>query len=111
MIPKRQLTAWAKFNRDVEAFIATTEGSDATLYEDAFISRHVRDFNMTPEGVLTWTEDGKRERETMRDEDESREWLSFWRKNLRRAKRYWEMDTETLDKIQDGEIEDKEDEE
>ena len=44
----------------------------------------------------------------MLDDDEAKEYLSFWRANLRRAKRYWSMDTGTLDKIQEGEIEDKE---
>ena len=37
--------------------------------------------------------------------------IKFWRKCLNRAKCYWSMDTETLDKIQNAEIEDKEDEE
>ena len=32
--------------------------------------------------------------------------LKFWRANLRRAKRYWAMDAEILDKIQDGQVED-----
>ena len=44
----------------------------------------------------------------MMDDDDAKEWLSFWRANLRRAKRYWTTDAETLDKIQDGEIEDTE---
>ena len=42
----------------------------------------------------------------MFDDDEAREWLSFWRANLRRAKKYFSMDTETLDKIYEGEAED-----
>ena len=63
---------------------------------------------MTPNGELTWTEDGKQNVEQMYDEDDAREWLSFWRANLRRAKRYWAMDTETLDAIQDGIKEDEE---
>jgi hypothetical protein len=37
------------------------------------------------------------------------EWVSFWRACLRRAKRYWAMDTDKLDAIQDGEQEDEED--
>ncbi len=37
--------------------------------------------------------------------------VKFWRKCLRRAQRYWSMDSEELDKIQDGEIEDTNDEE
>ena len=43
--------------------------------------------------------------------EDAKEWLSFWRANLRRAKRYWATDAETLDKIQDGEIEDTTDSE
>ena len=53
--------------------------------------------------------EGKLNVEKMYDEDDAREWLSFWRANLRRAKRYWSMDSERLDAIQDGEIEDDED--
>jgi ABC-type Fe3+ transport system substrate-binding protein len=64
---------------------------------------------MTADGILTWVEEGTQEREQMYDEEDAREWLKFWRANLRRAKRYWEMDTDTLDKIQDGELEDTED--
>ena len=39
------------------------------------------------------------------------EYIKFWRKCLRRAKRYWSMDSEELDAIQDGEIEEEDDEE
>ena len=40
------------------------------------------------------------------DDDDIQDTLKFWRANLRRAKRYWAMDAETLDKIQDGQVED-----
>ena len=40
------------------------------------------------------------------DDDDIQDTLKFWRANLRRAKRYWATDAETLDKIQNGEIED-----
>jgi hypothetical protein len=63
---------------------------------------------MTPNGELSRTEDGKQNVEQMYDEGDAREWLSFWRANLRRAKRYWSMDSERLDAIQDGLIEDEE---
>ena len=39
------------------------------------------------------------------DDDDIQDTLKFWRANLRRAKRYWAMNAEILDKIQDGEIE------
>lgn len=42
------------------------------------------------------------------DLDGIAEWIKFWRACLRRAKRYFAMDTDKLDKIQDGEIEDDE---
>lgn len=112
-ISQRHIKAWQKFNSDLDAFILESEGNsitaEATLYEDAYTSRSVRDFVMTPSGQLSWIEEGKLNVEKMYDEDDAREWLSFWRANLRRAKRYWSMDSERLDAIQDGEIEDEED--
>jgi hypothetical protein len=113
---KRHLTAWVRFNEDLMAFTGETGEEFATLYEDAYTTRQVKGFEMTEDGILTWWEYDtysktplKQEREQMMDEDDAREWLSFWRANLRRARRYWEMDTETLDRIQDGELEDMED--
>lgn len=106
---QRMVNAFAKFNDDLEAFRKETGDDLATLYEDAYTSRNVRAFRLSLAGTLTWNEDGHFERETMFDDDEARDFLSFWRACLRRAKRYWSMDTETLDKIQDPEsgVEDK----
>lgn len=109
MISARHIKAWEKFNKDLNAFRAETEEDFAILREDAFTTREVKDFKMTNTGILTWIEEGKEEREQMMDEDDAREWLSFWRANLRRAKRYWAMDSEMLDNIQDGLINDEED--
>ena len=64
---------------------------------------------MSEDGVLTWTEDGKFNQETMYDEDDAKDWLSFWKGCLRRAKRYWSMDAVELDRLQDGLTEDEED--
>jgi hypothetical protein len=111
----RQMKAWQKFSEDLQTFKAETGEEFVILYEDAYTTREVKDFNMTEDGILTWGENetfsGKvtQEREQMINEEDAREWLSFWRANLRRAKRYWSMDSETLDKLQDGEIEDEED--
>jgi len=104
-----------KFNQDLKAFGEQTGEEIITLYEDANTTRDVKaDFKLCKNGVLTWTEKDHngihKERYEHLDEDDVRDTLSFWRANLRRAKRYWEMDTDTLDKIQDGEIEDKEEE-
>lgn len=111
-ISKRHLKAWERFNDDLQAFALESEGSKdsvVTLYEDAFTTRNVRCFEMTMSGGLTWEEDGKTEHEFVYDEDDAREWLAFWKANLRRAKKYWSMDAVELDRIQDGLIEDMED--
>lgn len=103
--------AFERFNADLEDFRSKTGDDLATLYEDAYTTRNVRNFRLSLAGTLSWIEDGKTERETMFDDDEANDYLKFWRANLRRAKRYWAMDTETLDKIQDPEsgVEDDED--
>lgn len=106
---QRLVNAFRRFDADLNAFRAETDSELATLYEDAYTTRNVKNFRLSLAGTLTWVEDNKYERETMFDDDEARDFLSFWRACLRRAKRYWSMDTERLDKIQNGEIEDKED--
>ena len=75
------------------------------------------------EPIVQSKNDGKLEQEAivLQDEDTKEyyeeeydgisEWIKFWRACLRRAKRYWEMDTDTLDAIQSGEKEDNEDDE
>ena len=114
-ISSRQVKAWERFGSDLKAFSVESEGSEdapVTLYEDAFTTRVVKDFEMTETGVLTWQEyeaykgTTTQEREQMVDDDDSREWLKFWKANLRRAKRYWSMDAVELDRIHDGEQED-----
>ena len=117
MISARHIKAWEKFNEDLNAFRAETGEDYATLYENANIVREVKDFHMTQSGELTFEEYETyaisanpitHEREQMIDEDDAREYLKYWRDCLRRAKRYWTMDTERLDAIQDGQIEDDE---
>ena len=112
MISTRHLKAWQRFNDDLRAFALETEGSEdaeVTLYEDANTTRQVSNFWMTRGGLLSWDEEGKKQYEDMMyGEDEAREWLSFWRANLRRARRYWAMDADRLDAIQEGTKEDEE---
>ena len=109
----RQLKAWEKFSEDLNSFRAETGEDFAILYEDAFTTREVKDFKMTETGVLTWRECEtfkeyeRQEREQMINEEDAREWLKFWRAALRKARKYWSMDSEVLDKIQDGEIEEE----
>ena len=113
-ISDKMVKAFEKFNADLKAFGEETNEEYVALYEDANTTRMVKDFHLCKNGKLTWKEQESygdkitSESETLMDDYDAKEWLSFWRANLRRAKRYWSMDIETLDKIQDGEIEDKE---
>lgn len=115
-ISDRMVKAFERFNTDLKAFGEETGETFVTLYEDAFTTRRVANFRLYKNGNLKWIEIetgqlSREEVEVMMDDDDAKEWLSFWRANLRRAKRYWATDAETLDKIQDGEIEDTTDSE
>ena len=114
-ISDRMVKAFERFNADLKAFGEETGETFVALYEDAFTTRRVANFRLYKNGNLKWIEIetgqlSQENVEVMFDDDDAKDWLSFWRANLRRAKRYWSMNTETLDKIQDGEIEDKEEE-
>ena len=111
-ISKRHIKAWERFNNELNAFREECSEDFAWLYEDAYTIRKVKDFKMTEAGLLTWQEYDygaiESNAEWMYDEEDARDWLKFWKSCFRRAKRYWAMDSDTLDKIQDGEIEDDE---
>lgn len=118
-IKKSHLRMVEKFNADLEAFRNETQEEAATLYEDQFTSFTLANIRVE-NGCLLYQYDGKDESEAIvrYDDDEKTyyeddldgiaEWVKFWRKCLNRAKRYWSMDTETLDAIQNGDIEDDE---
>lgn len=118
-IKKSHLRMVEKFNADLEAFRNETQEEAATLYEDQFTSFTLANIRVE-NGCLLYRYDGKDESEVIvrYDDDEKTyyeddldgiaEWVKFWRKCLNRAKRYWSMDTETLDAIQNGDIEDDE---
>ena len=109
-ISDKMVKAFERFNADLKAFGQETGEVFVTLYEDAFTTRAVREFKLCKNGKLSWLEMDHntcvKESEQMFDDDEAKDWLSFWRANLRRAKKYWSMNPDTLDKIQDGEAED-----
>ena len=115
-ISDRMVKAFERFNADLKAFGEETGETFVTLYEDAFTTRRVANFRLYKNGNLKWIEIetgqmSREEVETLFDDDDAKEWLSFWRATLRRAKRYWATDAEILDKIQEGEIEDTTDSE
>lgn len=121
-IKKSHLRMVERFNADLEAFREYTGDAAAVLYEDAYTSFTLAKVRVE-NGCLQYEYDGKLEQEAivLQDEDTKEyyeeeydgisEWIKFWRACLRRAKRYWEMDTDTLDAIQSGEKEDNEDDE
>ena len=117
------IKAVQKFNEELHAFEKETGEYPATLYEDANTSFTLSDIAISQDGQLFYVYDGQVEFEVIVrfDEEENcyyedecsegiMEYVKFWRKCLRRAKRYWAMDSEKLDAIQEGEIEDDEEE-
>lgn len=115
-ISDKMVKAFERFNADLKAFGEETGETFVTLYEDAYTTRRVANFRIYKNGNLKWIEieTGQLSREEVEqvfDDDDAKDWLSFWRANLRRAKKYWSMNPDTLDKIQDGEIKDIEIEE
>jgi len=114
-IKKSHIKMVENFNADLEAFRKETGEPVATLYEDANTSFTLSSVRVE-EGRLKYTYDGKEEYEealwvdeedgslSERDDiDSIQEYIKFWRACLRRAKRYWGMDGDKLDAIQNGE--------
>jgi len=118
-ISKRHQNMVIKFNQDLEDWRKYTGEDEATLYEDIntfFALSNVRLEN----GCLLYNYDGEEQSEQVVFEEDGEfyetegidgiaESIKFWRNCLRRAKRYWETDIDTLDKMSSGEIEDIED--
>ena len=121
-IKKSHIKMVEKFNEDLEAFRRETGADAAELYEDPFTSFTLANVCMS-NGCLVFEYDGKAEShkcifeeledgKTMYYEDDIDgvvEWIRFWRKCLNRARRYWSMDVDTLDSIQDGSADDSDD--
>ena len=121
LIPKKAIREIEKFKADLDAFAAETGEQFPTLYEDAFTTFEIRNLVFTYTGELCWEDErgeANFEAYITEDEDGEERWdamyewesgLKYWKAGLRRAKRYWSMNAETLDAIQDGELEDMED--
>lgn len=122
-IKKSHIKAVDKFNEDLKAWAAYTGEAEPTLYEDANISFTLSDVRVE-DGKLCYKYDGRQEQENqvfwdegenewfeMEGMDSIPDYIKFWRACLRRAKRYWAMDSDKLDAIQNGEIEDESEEE
>ena len=116
-IKKSHVKALEKFKAELELY-KTDCDPDGRLYEDPYTSFTLDNIRLV-DGCLCYDYDGLPERDTIvRWDEETGEYreedladgivdiVRFWRNCLRRAKRYWTMDVEKLDAIQDGERED-----
>lgn len=120
LIPKKAIRQIEKFIDDLAAFAKETGEEFPTLYEDANTTFEIRNLIFTFEGTLHWEDETGyhwHEAYITKEEDGEERWdamyewesgLKYWRSCLKRAKRYWSMDTEKLDAIQDGLVEDEE---
>ena len=121
-IKKSHIRALENFKAELEKYKELLD-PEGRLYEDPFTSFTLGNIVLV-NGELHYDYDGERQCDTIVVLDEETDeyyedelfnglmdTVKFWRKCLKRAQRYWNMDTEKLDKLQDGEIEDTEDEE
>lgn len=104
VISPKVVKRWEKFNNELIAFYE--ESNTDCIYEDAFTPRYVSDFHMNPNGTLIYIEDGKQQSEYLYFDDYALDWLKDFKAWLRKAKKYWAMNAETLDDIHDGNAED-----
>ncbi len=122
-IKKSHIKAVEKFAAELEEWRKETGEDEATLYEDAYTSFTLSNPRVV-NGSLCYHQDGVDYSENMVRFDEETieyweedcldsimDYLKFWRACIRRAKRYWSMDTDKLDAIQNGDIEDDEEDE
>ena len=123
-IKKSHIKALQRFNEELKAWAKETGEEAPTLYEDANTSFTLSNIAISQDGTLFFDYDGKTEfeAEVLFDEEENcyhenegsesiMEYIKFWRKCLKRAQRYWNMDSDELDMLTDGETEDVDEEE
>lgn len=112
-IKKSHITALEKFKEELERYKAEMD-PDGVLYEDPFTSFTLGNI-MLVDGCLCYDYDGKPEKDIIVRKDGGKYWeddidgimdtVKFWRKCLRRAIKFWTMDVDHLDAIQNGEAE------
>ena len=111
MIQERTKKAITKFVEDYKRIVAEVYGGDAdnALAEDVttYYTLDVQVLKTKIKYTTTYTGIcGSSYTESESDDDEAKELLKKWRADMRRARRYWATDGDTLDKMVDGEIED-----
>ena len=121
-IKRSHIAALEKFKAELERY-KTECDPDGWLYEDANTSFTLSDIHLM-EGCLCYTYDGKDDHDTLvqKDPDTGEYYeiegpdslmgiIKFWRKCLKRAAKFWNMDPDELDAIQNAEVEYHEEEE
>lgn len=122
-IKKSHIKAVDKFNEELKAWAKETGEDPVTLYDDANTSFTLGDVHVE-NGWLKFDYDGQPDSVRMVEKDKFdgeyyeeegvdsiMEYVRFWRKCLSRAKKFWSMDPDHLDAIQNGEAEFNEEEE
>lgn len=118
-ISKSHIMAVEKFKAELERY-KTECDPDGTLYENPLTSFtldniHVEngwlkfDYDGQPDSVRVVLQDdldGEYYEESL---DGIMDYVRFWRKCLKRAQKYWSMDVDELDALQNGEIDDEDD--
>lgn len=119
-IKRSHITALEKFKAELERY-KTELDPEGTLYENPFTSFTLDNIRLE-DGCLCYDYDGKPEKDVIvrKDEETGEFWeddidgimdtVSFWRKCLKRAAKFWSMDPDHLDAIQNAEVEYHEDE-
>ena len=122
-IKKSHIKAVEKLNEELRQWSEYTNGTpdEAELYEDQYTVFTLSNLRVE-NGCLCYCFDGREERENKvcqyedtkeyyEEEglDSIPECVKFWRACLRRAKRYFAMDTDKLDSLQSGEEDDEDD--
>lgn len=116
-IKESHIRAVDKFNEELKALAKETGEDEPTLYESSNISFTLADIHVE-NGWLKFDYDGQHDGERMVEMDDLdgkyyeiegvdsiMEYVKFWRKCLNRAKKFWAMDPDHLDAIQNGEAE------
>lgn len=118
-IKKSHITALEKFKAELERYKETCD-PDGWLYEDANTSFTLNNIRLE-DGYLKYNYDGEPQKDIIVRWDGHEYWeddidgimdtVKFWRKCLHRAEKFWAMDPDHLDAIQNGEAEFHDDEE
>lgn len=122
-IKRSHINAVEKFNKELLSWAHETGEEQPTLYEDANTSFTLANVHVE-NGWLKFDYDGQPDSALMVEKDDLEglyyetegidgimEYIKFWRSCLRRARRYWNMDPDKLDDLQDGYVDDIEEEE